>query len=94
MAVVTVRVSPRISPGFGKVEVAIDRIDQLCQALEAGWPEVHERLYPFHGRDGEGKKRRSFTVLVNGENVRFLKGWETELKDGDEVYIMPVIAGG
>lgn len=91
---ITVRVSPRISPAFGEVKVAIDRIDQICGALEARWPEVHERLCPSHGGDGEGKKRRSFAVLVNGENMRFLDGWETELKDGDEVYIMPVIAGG
>lgn len=44
--------------------------------------------------DAEGRLRTSLTVFVNGENIRYRKGLETELNDGDEVYVIPRIAGG
>ena len=44
--------------------------------------------------DGEGQLRTSLAVFVNRENVRYRKGLETELSDGDEVYVIPMAAGG
>ncbi|MPZ22191.1 MAG: molybdopterin synthase sulfur carrier subunit, partial [Dehalococcoidia bacterium] len=38
--------------------------------------------------------RRFVNVFVNGEDVRFLNGLQTDLKDGDEVSIVPAVAGG
>lgn len=44
--------------------------------------------------DDKGELRRFVNVYVNEEDIRFLKGKDTILKDGDEVSIVPAIAGG
>jgi molybdopterin converting factor small subunit len=44
--------------------------------------------------DKEGRLRDSVAVYVNGEHIRYCKGMETELGDGDQVYIVPIVAGG
>ena len=44
--------------------------------------------------DESGELRRFVNVFVNGEDVRFLSGLETPLKSGDEVSIVPAVAGG
>jgi molybdopterin synthase sulfur carrier subunit len=52
-------------------------------------PEVKQRLL-----DDTGELRRFVNVYVNEEDVRFLQKLDTPLKDGDEVSIVPAIAGG
>jgi molybdopterin converting factor small subunit len=52
-------------------------------------PGIYERWC-----DKEGQLRRSLAVFVNGEHIRYREGLETELSDGDEVYVIPLIAGG
>jgi molybdopterin synthase sulfur carrier subunit len=44
--------------------------------------------------DEDGQLRKSLAVFVNGEHIRYRQGFQTELKDGDEVYVIPLIAGG
>lgn len=44
--------------------------------------------------DDQGYIRRSLGVFVNSEHVRYLNGLDTELRDGDEIYVIPVITGG
>jgi molybdopterin converting factor small subunit len=44
--------------------------------------------------DEQACLRESLPVFINGEHIRFRQGLQTELKDGDEVYIIPLIAGG
>jgi molybdopterin converting factor small subunit len=44
--------------------------------------------------DEQGRLRESLPVFVNGEHVRYRGGLQAELNDGDEVYIIPLIAGG
>ena len=44
--------------------------------------------------DKEGRLRRSLAVFVNGEHIRYREGLKTELSDGDQVYVIPMIAGG
>ncbi|RMH65339.1 MAG: MoaD/ThiS family protein, partial [Cyanobacteria bacterium J003] len=44
--------------------------------------------------DENGQLRRFVNFYVNNEDIRFLNGIETPLKDGDEVSIIPAIAGG
>ncbi len=56
--------------------------------LEGAFPGIRERLCD------EGGLRRFVNVYVNGEDVRFLQGLDTELGDGDEVSIVPAVAGG
>ena len=44
--------------------------------------------------DDNGNPRRFVNLYLNGEDIRFLQNSETELKDGDEISIVPAIAGG
>lgn len=64
-------------------------INELLQALEGRYPGILDRLC-----DGEGKLRRFLNVYVNSEDIRFLDHQATALKDGDEVSIVPAVAGG
>ena len=72
-------------------EVLLDAksVDQLLSELEKKHPGIKERLC-----DGEGKLRRFVNIYVNEEDIRFLQGQDTSLKDGDDVSIIPAIAGG
>ncbi len=58
-------------------------------SLEEQYPGLKERLC-----DEAGELRRFVNVYVNGEDVRFQPGLETPLKAGDEVSIVPAVAGG
>jgi len=44
--------------------------------------------------DTQARLRESLPVFINGEHIRYRQGLQTELKDGDEVYVIPLIAGG
>jgi len=59
------------------------------ESLEAQYPGLKERLC-----DEAGELRRFVNVYVNGEDVRFLSGLQTALNAGDEVSIVPAVAGG
>ncbi len=61
----------------------------LVQNLEASYPGMRERLC-----EDDGELRRFVNVFVNGEDVRFLSGLASELSEGDEVSIVPAVAGG
>jgi molybdopterin converting factor small subunit len=55
--------------------------------------ESHPKTYQSWC-DGDGKLREALPVFVNGEHIRYKDGLETELHNGDEVYIVPLITGG
>jgi molybdopterin synthase sulfur carrier subunit len=57
--------------------------------LESNFPGMRERLM-----DDTGNLRRFVNIYVNGDDVRFMDGLETGLKEGDEVSIVPAVAGG
>ncbi len=59
------------------------------ESLEQQYPGLKERLC-----DESGELRRFVNVYINGEDVRFLQGLSTGLKTGDEVSIVPAVAGG
>jgi molybdopterin synthase sulfur carrier subunit len=61
----------------------------LVEHLEAAHPGIRERLL-----DEAGQIRRFVNIYINGDDVRFLDGLKTALKDGDEVSIVPAVAGG
>ncbi len=89
---ITVRIpTPLRKLTGGADEVAIDgaTVGELIDNLEAAHPGLKERLC-----DESGEIRRFVNVYVNDEDVRFLDGRNTALKDGDEVSIVPAIAGG
>ena len=64
-------------------------LSECISSLEASYPGLKERLC-----DKSGEIRRFVNIYVNGEDVRFLQGLATPLKDGDEVSIVPAVAGG
>lgn len=64
-------------------------LQQCISALEGQFPGFRERLC-----DETGEIRRFVNIYVNGEDVRFLSGLTTPLRSGDEVSIVPAVAGG
>jgi molybdopterin synthase sulfur carrier subunit len=75
--------------GRRQIPVEAHRFEALLEEMEAAYPGITARL-----RREDGTLRRSLNIYVNGENVRFLQGLDTPLKEGDEVSIVPAIAGG
>ncbi len=71
------------------VEIGGDNIVGLLDSLEGKFPGIKGRLC-----DDSGELRRFVNFYVNSEDIRFLDGKETALKDGDEVSIVPAVAGG
>ena len=89
---VTVRIPTplqRLTNGQGEVESTGKNVSELLEDLERRHPGIKERIC-----DESGKLRRFVNVFVNEEDIRFLQGDQTALKDGDEVSIIPAIAGG
>jgi molybdopterin synthase sulfur carrier subunit len=78
-----------LTKGQGEVEVSAGSILDLIDNLNAAHPGIKARLC-----DDSGELRRFVNIYVNEEDIRFLKGKDTSLKAGDEVSIVPAIAGG
>jgi MoaD family protein len=74
--------------GAKAVEGAGSTLDELLNNLDASHSGIRERLV-----DGE-KLRRFVNVYLNDEDVRFLGGLETPVKDGDTITVLPAVAGG
>ena len=63
--------------------------------LEANHPGIRERLLEASGEQGAAKALRRFVnVYVNDEDVRFLGGLDAQVSDGDQVVVLPAVAGG
>ena len=71
------------------LECSGSNIAELFDSLEQVCPGITSRLC-----NEEGKPNRFLNLYVNSEDIRFLDGTATPLKDGDEVSIVPAIAGG
>ena len=71
------------------VEVSAADIGAAIIELQTKYPGIKERLM-----DDNGEVRRFVNVYVNEEDIRFLQNQKTPLKDGDEISIIPAIAGG
>ncbi|MBI1953256.1 MAG: MoaD/ThiS family protein [Candidatus Omnitrophica bacterium] len=79
----------KLTQSRSEVAASGKTVDDLIQDLERQFPGVKERLC-----DANGRLRRFVNVYVNDEDIRFLKQEATPVKDGDEVSIIPAIAGG
>ena len=89
---VTVRIPTplqRVTNGQGEVQCSGATVAELLADLEQQHPGVKERIC-----DEQGKVRRFVNIFVNEEDVRFLQCDQTPVKDGDDVSIIPAIAGG
>ncbi|MGQ9865927.1 MAG: MoaD/ThiS family protein [Pseudanabaenaceae cyanobacterium] len=71
------------------IECEGQSVREMIDALESHYPGFKARIC-----DESGNLRRFVNFYVNSEDIRFLDGAETALKDGDEVSIVPAIAGG
>ena len=71
------------------IEVESNTIGGAIDELEGKFPGIKERLV-----DEEGEIRRFVNVYVNEEDIRFLENQDTPLKEGDDISIIPAIAGG
>jgi len=92
MAKVIVRIPTalrRVTQGQGEVQIEGSTVGELIENLEKEFPGIKERLV-----EENGEIRKFVNFFVNDEDIRFLKGKDTELKEGDVVAIIPAIAGG
>ena len=71
------------------VEITGADVKEVLANLDSQFAGIGQRLY-----DEEGKLRRFVNIYVNQEDIRFLQGEGTAVSDGDEVSIVPAIAGG
>ncbi|MDE2715594.1 MAG: MoaD/ThiS family protein [Dehalococcoidia bacterium] len=79
----------RLTDGQDKVDVEGDSLGDVIDAMNEQYPGIRERIC-----DDQGQLRNFVNVYVNGEDVRFLQGLETPTSSGDEVSVVPAVAGG
>lgn len=79
----------KLTQNKAEIECSGCSIRELIDNLEKDYPGLKERFY-----DESGKLRRFINIYVNEEDIRFLQKDQTVLKDGDEVSVIPAIAGG
>lgn len=75
--------------GLFEIEGSGNSVANVIENLERDHPGFNERLL-----DEDGSLRRFVNIFVNGEDIRFLNGLETTVGDGDEISIVPAVAGG
>jgi len=78
-----------LTGGKSQVEGKGESLKDLIADLDINFAGMKERLC-----EESGDVRRFINIFVNDEDIRFLQGVNTKLKDGDEVSIIPAIAGG
>ena len=89
---VRVRIPTPLRPmtgGKGEVETQASDIQSMLDSLNGQFPGLKDRVC-----DDKGEIRRFVNIYLNEEDIRFMQGKDTPLKDGDEVSIVPAIAGG
>jgi molybdopterin synthase sulfur carrier subunit len=79
----------KLTNNESEVSVEAGSVGDLVDALEAAYSGIAEKLL-----DEKGDIRRYVNVFVNDEDIRFLDGKGTALQDGDNISIVPAIAGG
>ena len=77
-----------VTEGEGEIEVDGETVGEALDAVYEQHAELRERITE------DGGLRRFVNVYVSGEDIRFHDGLETTLSDGDEVTILPAVAGG
>jgi len=79
----------KLTNNQGEVACDATNINEMLAALEKNHPGIKERLC-----DEKGTLRRFVNIYVNEEDIRFLDGKKTAIKETDVVSIVPAIAGG
>jgi molybdopterin synthase sulfur carrier subunit len=89
---VKIRIPTPLRPltgGKSEIETHASDIQAMIESLNGQFPGLKSRIC-----DDSGEIRRFVNIYLNEEDIRFMKGKDTPLKDGDEVSIVPAIAGG
>jgi sulfur-carrier protein len=79
----------RHTAGVGSVTCAAANLGELFSVLDEKFPDLKPHL-----RDERGQIRRFLNIYVNEEDIRFLGGPDYTFQEGDEVLLVPSIAGG
>lgn len=79
----------RHTDGVGSISCAASNLNELLSVLDEKFPELKPHL-----RDDKGQIRRFLNIYVNEEDIRFLGGPSYVFQEGDEVLLVPSIAGG
>lgn len=79
----------KLTQNKDEVQVDASSVKEAISALEKSFPGIYDRLC-----DDKGSIRRFVNFYVNEEDIRFLQSEATPLKAGDELSIVPAIAGG
>lgn len=79
----------RLAGGQDVIKSQGKTVGEVLQWLTDNYPGLEERL-----RDEKGEMRRFINVYVNEEDIRFIQNLRTPLKEGDQISIVPAIAGG
>ncbi|PZC44190.1 MAG: molybdopterin synthase sulfur carrier subunit [Chloroflexi bacterium] len=79
----------KVTNGADKVNVEAGNLAAVIEALNDAYPGIKDRLC-----DESGALRNFVNVYINGEDIRFLDGLDTLTKSGDEISIVPAVAGG
>jgi MoaD family protein len=88
---VTVKIPTQLrvaTGGQSEVEVEGANVGEALDAVFAAYGDLRERITQ------DGTLRRFVNVYVSGEDIRFQQGLETAINEGDEVTILPAVAGG
>ena len=90
--IITVQIPTALRPQVGdkaSVDVTGGTVAEVLASLTGQYPELGKRLYK-----SEGEINRFINVYLNDEDIRFLEDLNTPVKGGDELSIIPAIAGG
>ena len=79
----------KVTNGEDKASVAAGTMAEVVKSLEGQFPGLKARIC-----DDDGELRSFVNVYINGEDVRFLDGMNSSVSSGDEVSIVPAVAGG
>jgi molybdopterin synthase sulfur carrier subunit len=79
----------RLTAGASSITCAVANLGELFTVLDEKFPELKPHL-----RDDQGQIRRFLNIYVNEEDIRFLGGPTYAFQEGDEVLLVPSIAGG
>ncbi len=89
---ITIRIPPplrKFTSGAEMVESAAQNLKELFEGLESKFPGIRAALCA-----ADGTPHRFLNVYVNEEDIRFLGGVQYAFRDGDEILLIPAIAGG
>ncbi len=79
----------KLTRDAASVQAVGSTVGEIIEFLEISYPGLKERLC-----DDAGNIRRFVNIFLNDEDIRFLEEKATPVKDGDEISIVPAIAGG